>query len=184
MKIKNLLSFLKSKLTSKTGKNKTFYFLGIILLILICLCIFVFPKNKSSEEKNESKIESTKTNSLKYEDVIEGKILNMLLAIGEINQAKVMVVCDSSEHIEYLKNRTETSSGSGESASKTITEEVVYEKNGSNSSAVIISKTMPKILGVWIVVNEISPSTKLAITNSICSVLNISESSISILQER
>ena len=154
------------------------------MLVLICLCIFVFPKNKSNNDEIDKKTETIKTGSLSYEDMIEEKIFNMLLSINEVKDVSVMVVCDSSEHIEYLKNKTETSSGSGDSLSKTVTEEVVYEKNGSNSSAVIVSKTMPKILGVWIVINEISPSTKLAITNSICSVLNIAESSISILQER
>ena len=93
-------------------------------------------------------------------------------------------VCDATEKIEYLKNVSETTSGSGDNISRTKTEEVVYEKNGSNSSAIVVSKTMPKIVGVWIVINEVSPSTKLAITNSICSVLNIDASSISILQER
>ena len=184
MKLKNLLASLKNKFSSLSIKNKKFWYLGIILVVLIALCVFVFPSS-DKDKKDASEINSqTSLISKKYEDEIEQKLKQMLLSISEINEASVMVVCDATEKVEYLKNISETSSGSGDSLSKTITEEVVYEKDGSNSSAIVVSKTMPKIMGVWIVINEVSPSTKLAITNSICSVLNIEESRISILQGR
>ena len=183
MKINKLFQVLKSKLGKIFGKNKKFVYLAIILVVLVCLCVFVFPKNDKSAIEEINKTETIISNSSKYEVEIEQKIKQMLLAVSEIKTANVMVVCDSTESVEYLKNRTETTTGSGDSSSKTTTEEVVYEKNGSNSSAIVVSKTMPKIIGVWIVINSISPSTKLAITNSISSVLNINESSISILQE-
>lgn len=184
MKLKNILSLIKNKFSSLSIKNKKFWIFGIVLAVLIYLCIFVFPgSDKNKKDVSESKTQSNFV-SKKYEDEIEQKLKQMLLSVSEINEASVMVVCDSTEKIEYLKNISQTSSGSGDSLSKTTTEEVVYEKEGSNSSAIVVSKTMPKIMGVWIVINEVSPSTKLAITNSICSVLNIDESSISILQGR
>ena len=183
MKLKNFFSLIKNKLSLIGGKNKKIFTLIVILIALVCLCVFVFPSSDKKEQKVEIENQSS-FNSESYENEIENKLKQMLLSISEINEANVMVVCDSTESVEYLKNRSETTSGSGDNVSKTITEDVVYEKNGSNSSAIIISKTMPKILGVWIVINEVSPSTKLAIINSICSVLNIDESSISILQGR
>lgn len=182
MKIKNLISSIKNKLSS--SKNKKFWILGTILVVLICLSVFVFPSsNKSKDDENLAK-QQTSISVEKYEYEIEQKLKQMLLSISEISEADVMVVCDATEVVEYLKNKTETTSGSGDTASKTTTEEVVYEKNGSNSSAIVVSKTNPKIVGVWIVINEVSPSTKLSIINSISSVLNINESSISILQGR
>ena len=120
---------------------------------------------------------------MKYESELEYKITKMLLAIKEIDSATVMVVCDESERVEYLKNTSETVSGSGESSSTTKIEDVAYEKNGSNSTPIVIATHMPKIVGVWIVVNHVSASTKLSILKSVSSVLNIEESSISILQE-
>lgn len=183
MKLKNFFSLIKNKLSLIGGKNKKIFTLIVILIALVCLCVFVFPSSDKKEQRVEIE-NQTSFNSESYEIEIENKLKQMLLSISEINEANVMVVCDSTESVEYLKNRSETTSGSGDNVSKTITEDVVYEKNGSNSSAIIISKTMPKILGVWIVINEVSPSTKLAIINSICSVLNIDESSISILQGR
>ena len=183
MKLKNLFLSLKNKISFLYGKNKKLFVWGIVLLVLVFVFLFAFPK-ENDEDKNLAKdSESVKNISLGYEEELESKIQKMLVSISEVSVANVMVFCDSSEHYEYLKNVSETSSGSGDSASKTITEEVVYEKNGSNSTPIIVAKTMPKILGVWIVINQVSPSTKLAITNSICSVLNVESSCISILQE-
>lgn len=182
MKLKNLFSNLKNKLSLISGKNKKFIVLGVVLTVLV-LGVFAFPKNKSTDDSEKETYELSESGSRDYENELELKIKQMLLSMSEIQTANVMVFCDSSGRCDYLKNKTETISGTGESSSKTITEEVVYEKNGSNTSAIIVSKTMPKINGVWVVINQVSASTKLAIINSISSVLNIDSSSISILQE-
>ena len=182
MKIKELFFKLKDKLSLK-GKNKKFFILSFVLVGLVLFSIFAFPKNKTENDVENKLPEQVYLSAREYEDEIELKIKQMLLSISEIEVANVMVFCDSSIKCDYLKNTTENISGAGESSSKTITEEVVYEKNGSNTSAIVVSKTMPKINGVWIIVNQVSPSTKLAIINSISSVLNIDSTSISILQE-
>ena len=182
MKIKELFSKLKNFFSSG-GKHKKIFALCVVLLCLILFSIFAFPKtNSSSDDKVEISNLSSVT-SREYEDEIESKIKQMLLSMNEVSVANVMVFCDSSVKYDYLKNVTESISGSGESASKTTTEETVYEKDGSNTSPIVVSKIMPKINGVWIVINQVSPSTKLAIINSISSVLNIDPSCISILQE-
>ena len=184
MKIKNLFINLKSKIGFMYDKNKKLFIFSLVLIVLIVSCIFIYPKENENKDNNlESQMSSSKISD-DYSLQVEIKIKNMLLSIDEIKKASVMVVCDSSEKNEYLKNITQTNSGSGDSSSKTITEEVVYEKNGSNSTPILVNKIMPKILGVWVVINEVSPSTKLAITNSISSVLKVDESCISILQER
>jgi len=183
MKLKNLITSLKSKFVMVFGKNKKLWSFVLIGIMLVAVCVFFFPNE--SKKENSQKIESGFSSSEKeYKDVLELKLKQMLLAVNEVETANVMVVCDESEKYVYLKNITETSSGSGESSSKTITEEVVYEKSGSNSTPILVSKVMPKIVGVLIVINTVSPSTKLAITNSVASVLNIDESRISILQGR
>ena len=182
MKIKDLFLNLKSKI-SLSGKNKKFLTLGIVLLCLILFSVFAFPKTKSSESFENEEPSLSIVESREYEDEIELKIKQMLLAMSEVSVANVMVFCDSSIQYNYLKNISEIVSGSGESMTKTKTEEVVYEKNGSDTSPIITSKIKPKIKAVWIVINQVSPSTKLAIINSIGSVLNLDSSSISILQE-
>lgn len=184
MKIRNMFSAIKSKLSVLYGKNKKLFTFVLIFIVAIVICVVFFPSGENKEETSSKIDSSSSSNTDDYKTEIEQKLRQMLLSIDEIESASVMVACDESEKFVYLKNTTQTTSGSGESSSSTITEEIVYEKNGSNSSPIIVSKTMPKIIGVWIVINEISPSTKLAIINSISSVLNIDETSISILQGR
>ena len=184
MKIKNFLTFLKSKLGLIYSKNKKLFIFVLLFITVIAVCVFMFPSNKEKDKSSLMSENLPSENVDDYKTELEQKLKQMLLSIDEIEFASVMVVCDESEKYVYLKNLTQTTSGSGDSASKTITEEVVYEKNGSNSLPIIVSRTMPKVVGVWIIIDSVSPSTKLAITNSICSVLNIDESSISILQGR
>lgn len=182
MKIKDVFSKFKN-IFSFGGKHKKIVILCVVLLCLILFSIFAFPKTNSNSGDEIEAPNLSGVISREYEDEIESKIKQMLLSMTEISVANVMVFCDSSVKYDYLKNVTESVSGSGESSNKTTTKEVVYEKNGSNTSPIIVSKIMPKINGVWVVINQVSPSTKLAITNSISSVLNIDPSSISILQE-
>ena len=183
MKLKNLFSSIKIKFSEVFKKNKKLALFVLIAIVLIFVCVTVFP-NKESDNNISSNSETlSKVGAKEFKDELELKLKQMLLSIDEVENANVMVVCDESEKYVYLKNTTQTSSGSGDSTTKTITEEVVYEKNGSVSLPIVVSKTMPNIVGVWIVINSVSPSTKLAITNSVSSVLNIDESCISILQE-
>lgn len=181
MKLKNLILFLKTK-AGGLFKNKKAVFVLLIVILVFIVLVMPSGKSKTNLNKNES-VNLSKESSFNYELELEEKIRKMLLAIAEVKNASVMVVCDETEKVEYLKNTSETISGSGESSSQTKTEEVVYEKNGSNNTPIIITTYKPKVVGVWIIVTEISPSTKLAIIKSIASVLNINESCISILQE-
>lgn len=183
MKIKNLIASLKSKFVLVFGKNKKLWSFVLIGIMLVAVCVFLLP-NDSKKEDSQKIDTSFNLASKEYKEALELKLKQILLAVDEVESASVMVVCDESEKYVYLKNITETSSGAGEGSSKTTSEEVVYEKSGSNSAPILVSKVMPKIVGVLIVINSVSPSTKLAITNSVASVLNIDESRISILQGR
>ena len=181
MKLKNIFGVIREKILLLFKNKKSFLIACVIILVLIA---FVIPSDKSDKsDKNNESGDISKIYFSQYEDEVESEILKMLLSLDQIESASVMVVCDETEKIEYLKNVTETISGSGDSTSKTKTEDVAYEKNGSNSYPIVVSTQKPKVVGVWIVVKGISPSTKLAVIKSISSVLNIEESSISILQE-
>ena len=182
--MKKIFFDLKNKILSFARKNRRLF---IVTLVLIFVLLFatVYSFLSSSKVKADSEIVTTKTVvDDRYETMVENKILQMLLSLSEVSKANVMVVCETSVVNEYLKNTSETTSTSDANSTKTITEDIVFEKNGSNNSPIIVSSTFPKVMGVWVIVNNISASTKLAIISSICSVLNISESCISILQER
>ena len=181
--MKKFLLKLKQSYVSLFNKNKK---LLLVTTILICVIVvaFVFslvkpkPQNVESNTSNFSSIDDS------YEQVIETKIKSMLLSIDEIKSANVMVACETTVIKQYLKNTNQTTTKSDNSTTTTLTEDVVFEKTGSSNTPIVVSTKMPKIVGVWIIINTVSASTRLAIINSICSVLNINESCISILQER
>ena len=181
MNFKNLISKFKNKISFFYAKNKKLFITTLALLVCVLVCLFFIPTNNDSSKVVDEAKKSETSSSESYEKQIELKIEKMLLSLSEVNFANVMVVCESTEVYEYLKNINETKSENG---NITIQEEVVYEKNGSNTNPIIITAKSPKILGVWVVINAVSPSTKLAITNSLKTVLNIDESCINILQER
>lgn len=182
MKKSNLFVKLKSKVSELYQKNKKLFIFTMVLVFVLVFCLFFYPKEKSEESTTKTQTEnSTSVSSSDYAQAIENKLQSMLLSIDEVKSASVMVLCESTVINEYLKDKNETKNADG---STTLNEETAYEKNGSTTSPIIISTKMPKIVGVWVIINEVSPSTKLAITNSISSVLNLNETCISILQER
>ena len=105
MKLKNLISFLKSKLGFLFKNKKTIL---ILLLIILVLIVFAMPSGKSKTDDSSNRNNLGSLVSVKYESELEYKITKMLLAIKEIDSATVMVVCDESERVEYLKNTSET----------------------------------------------------------------------------
>ena len=181
MKFKNFITKFKSRLVDLYGKNKKLF---ITLLLVVVIAMVVFSFGSTTNEKDEKKAETEQLNngtSISYTEQLEIKIEQMLLSISEVSKAEVMVVCETTEIYDYLTNTDETKADNG---SSTIREEVAYEKNGSNSKPIIKTTKLPKVVGVWVVINPVSASTKLAITNSLKTVLNLDESCINILQER
>lgn len=179
--MKNILSGLKKKLSLLYSKNKKLFTIIIALVLVIIVCLLFYPKSSSEKNDNNSNnMSSSNDVAQDYSSKVENKIKAMLLTLDEVNKASVMVVCFSSEIVEYKTNINETTSDN----SSTKSEEVAYEKDGSKNTPIIVTTKNPKIVGIWIIINSVSASTKLAITNSICSVLNIDEASINILQER
>lgn len=178
--MKNFFSGLKQKLGSMYSKNKKMFVVLMALVLVVVVCFLFYPKTSTKTSKEDKQEIITDLNIQDYSSKIEKKVKDMLLSLDEVTRANVMVVCDSTEIVEYQKNSSETSSDN----STTKTEEIAYEKDGSKNTPIIICTKFPKIVGIWVIINTVSPSTKLAITNSICSVLNIEETSINILQER
>lgn len=181
MKLKNVILWLKSKLSNIYGKNKKMFVFSLVLIVVLLIYFLYLPNGGDKDNKTAESSQQDALNTKTYADEIEIKIERMLMSISEVTKAEVMVVCESTEVYEYLKNLDETKAENGNVTSR---EEVVYEKNGSNSKPIIITTKAPKVVGVWVIVNSVSSSTKLAITNSIKTVLNIDEACINILQER
>lgn len=178
--MKKFFSGLKAKMSSFYSKNRKLFIVVVSLVLVIIVCFLFYPKSEETAKNQTSETKSSEQASLDYTSKIEAKVKEMLLSLEEVTKANVMVLCESTEIVEYQKNVNETTSENSSSKN----EEVAYEKDGSKSTPIVVTTKNPKIVGVWIIINSVSASTKLAITNSICSVLNIEETSINILQER
>lgn len=183
MKIKNYFVKIKENITKKYNKNKKLT-ISIILLFIVILGYFIFSAVSVDDNKKSSNLitnDRTEKNITNYEDKISTEIEQMLLEIDAVSKAKVMVFCDSTETYHYLMNETTSEITKDDESTNSTSKEIAYEKDGSSSIPIIEYIEHPKIVGVMVVINNVSASTKLSILNSISIVLNIDTSCISIV---
>ena len=162
-------------------KNKKILVPALIAVIVIIAVLYYDFSSKKDSSTSSNKISLEGEN---YAEAIEQKLETMLSKISEVEDISVFVMTSGSTKINYLTESTETETTNASGSTKTTSTKVVYEKVDGETLPIIVSKSYPEVIGVMVVVNEISASTKLSIKNSISTVLNISEDSISILQER
>lgn len=168
----------KIKQLKASGKKK-YLFAAILILVLILIFVTLFFNDKINNSK-----ENTSVSADNYAASLESKLKSMILKIDEINSVDVLVVVNGSAKTNYLVETTEVVTTNSNGSTKTTSTKVVYEKANGTSSPIIVSTSYPEVIGVMIVINKVSASTKLAIKNSVALVLNIPEESISILQEK
>ncbi len=171
--IKEKLKFLKS-----TNKKKLLF---IILFVSIAALVSVSLFLKSDKNELNKKIDITADN---YSASIEQKLESMISGISEVTSIDAFVMVGSSVKYNYLMETTESEVVNSNGSTKTTSSKVVYEKQNGSSSPIIVSTSYPEIIGVMLVMNKVSSSTKLSIKNSVSIVLNIPEERISILQEK
>ena len=165
--------------SKKNVKMLTFFLCGIVLLIFFS-GFFGGSKNENKTEKRSSKNISVS----EYCFQVESKIEDMIFATGKVKKVSAFVMIESSPEVKYLTETKEENSIKNDeltSSSKVVT--VVFEKNGSVSTPVVVATISPKICGVMIVMSRVDASTKISIQNALAVVLNIDVSCISILQE-
>lgn len=183
MKKIKIISNITDTVKSLFKKNKKLFFLTIAL-IFIMLAVFVstfFTSKNNSSSKNNT---SVSTGILDYTNSVENKLESMLLSLSGISSASVFVMVEATPTVTYLTETEEvTTTNASGSSTTTKTTTVVFEKDGSISTPITVTTILPKVTGVMVVLNKVSPSTKLNITNAIATVLNIDVSCISILQE-
>lgn len=173
---------LKNKLSSLfSGKKKSTVICFLIIVLIVGYMISINLKPSSKQSDKEDNVENFSISD--YSNNIENKLESMLLNIDEIDSVSVMVMVESTPKTEYLTETEQTTETDEKGSSSTTSTSVVFEKDGSVSTPVVVTTIMPKIIGVLIVVNKISASTKFSIINSISMVLNVDSSSISILQK-
>lgn len=186
MKKFNFVQNLKSNILSLYNKNRKVFLACVALTIILIILVFsvMFSGQKNKNDKSKSASGSNTVSVSEYAQGIENKLKTMIGKLDSVQDVSVFVMVDSTPKIEYLtETKTETKT-SENGTNSTISETVVFEKNGSISTPVVVTTIMPKVTGVLIVAKGIDAMTKISIINSVSIVLNIDASCISILQER
>ena len=181
--MKNFAFFTKLKdkffgLKNSKNRKNLFLILGLIIGVILLIISFIIQPKTKVEIKDKTEISVSS-----YSSNIESKLEQMLLNLNEITNVEVMVMVESAPKIEYLTEKKEEIKTDDKGSSSVVSTTVVFEKNGSVSTPVVVTTIMPKITGVFVVMNQVSASTKISIINSISVVLNIDQTCISILQE-
>ncbi len=181
--MKKIFNFIqiKDKITTMYKKNKKM-FVPVLIAIIVFVAVLCFGFSLKKDSSTSS--DKISVDGENYAEAIEQKLETMLSKISGVEDISVFVMTSGSTKINYLTESTETETTNASGSTKTTSTKVVYEKVDGETLPIIVSKSYPEVVGVMVVVNEISASTKLSIKNSISIVLNISEDSISILQER
>lgn len=174
---------ISEKIKGFYDKNKKLFIVMVVLILIGIALVFstlsslLKPKEKTAATKPQVQI-------TEYAAQIENKLESMLLQLDGITSASAFVMVDATPKIEYLietQENTTTNESGVVTSSKSTT--VVFEKNGSISTPVVVTTIMPKITGVLVIVNKIDPLLKNSIIRALTAVLNVNESCINILQE-
>ena len=111
----------------------------------------------------------------------ENRIETLINSISGINGATAFVYTKSSVEIIYAEDIDKKFS-SKEDSITAETQTVVFSKDGSTTSAVVVKKIYPQIEGVLVVAKGVNDEKKrIMIINALASVLGIDISSIEVL---
>ena len=148
-------------------------------LYCIVVLLIAFGGQGNQVTQNEK---TEKTSDIKsYEEDIENRIETLINSISGINDATAFVYTKSSVEIIYAEDIDKKFS-SKEDSITAETQTVVFSKDGSTTSAVVVKKIYPQIEGVLVVAKGVNDEkTRIMIINALASVLGIDISSIEVL---
>ena len=163
---------------SKFLSNKKVQILiASILSIVVLLIAFGGQGNQVTQNEKTEKTSDIKS----YEEDIENRIEALINSISGINGATAFVYTKSSVEIIYAEDIDKKIS-SKEDSITAETQTVVFSKDGSTTSAVVVKKIYPQIEGVLVVAKGVNDEKKrIMIINALASVLGIDISSIEVL---
>ncbi len=169
-----LLGQDKKEKFSKFFKNKHIVLPVVIALMCIVVVLFISSISGSSSKtttQETTQLQSSNT-ALSYAAEVSSTLQDAINCISGVSNAKVVIVVESSPTSIYL---TDT-----DSAGNTV---VVYNKQGSNYSAIEVCQMLPKITGVLVVAKGVTDlAVRYNIINAIAAVYNLNVSCIEILE--
>ena len=172
-KILNIFSGLK---LPKLKNNKKFYVSIVCLLSILVLAIFL-SSFKTTTQKATTQNSQILTTTQDYVTETENRLKNILTSVKGISDVKVYLSVSSTPEFVYATDKNSQNSSNAENNS------VVFSKNGTATSPVLVKTIYPEINGVLIVAKGAGEAKmKLMLCDCLSSVLNVPTSCIQILE--
>lgn len=174
---------IMDKLKSFWNKLKSIKHIEIYCGILCVILAFVIYTNCFSTSKKNQDVASENTNqtfssTLEYVDYLENKLNNVLSKISGVSNVNVIITLESGFGYEYVTEEETKTSTNGATSTTITTTTVVMVSN----EPLVNQEIYPKIKGVVVVAKGAEDTgVKLKILSAIQTVLNVSNSNITIL---
>ncbi len=140
-------------------KKNRLFIIGLVGIVLIFMSdmLFFAPEDSESSENISAVYNMSSSDSEAYVDNLETELINMMLSVSGVGEAKVMITLDSPGETIYAqseKSTTEiTAAGSGNGADEKTSYESEYTiiDDGSKDTPIIEMQKLPEIRGVAVV---------------------------------
>lgn len=152
--------------------------LAIIMLIIFFKGINASPSKSAEVGKTSSPTNENNDYVSKLEIRLE-KIIGSIKGVGEVN---VFVMTETSVKTIYASNEERKTSvdDSGQTNSESV--EIVFNKNGSETTPIVSVEIYPEVVGVLVVASGVNDEKlRLLVTNAVSVALNIENSKIEVL---
>lgn len=168
-------SSIKNYLKIISENRKQIAVAVICLLVLAILCV-------SGNGKKKEKSETYYTDASEYTELVEKKLEKLLSEIDGAGEVSVMITLESTgENVYATEKGIKTKNGDSVSESDESDEYVTLKKGASNEECVILESLEPKVRGVAVIAQGADNiQVKKAMTETVCAVLDIGSSAVSV----
>ncbi|MBQ7647220.1 MAG: hypothetical protein IJS94_08130 [Clostridia bacterium] len=161
--------------------------IGYILIAVAAAVIFLLlpSSNGSSGGKSENSGDAaviSAKDAEEYISILERKTEELLNRINGISDCKVMLIADSGYTGSYAADQTVQRSfdGSGKTMSESEQKKYVTVSSGGSVSLVRTKESFPKICGIAVICPDSGDSARLAVTETLKALYNLSSNRISV----
>ena len=141
----NYLTVIKNKVK---GNKKTE---NLVVLIILAVILLIATNYIFNEEKKSNEVVSNKVEIKSSEDSLEESIEEILNAISNIDNAKVIISYSNTESINPVYDTRENINSSSSGTTSTTEKNVAYEEVNGERVAIVASKNVAKADGAVIV---------------------------------
>lgn len=168
----------KQKIKKLGFLNNKKILIAVAVVLSLVLILLFFKSSGSGTTQTKKQINNAETYD-EYVDYTEKRIKNIISSIKGVGEVKVIISTNNSPEIVYAKDLQKKDISDTEYL---VEESVVYEKDGSRSSGLIVYKKYPKIDGILVVAGGANDEKiRIMIINALSTVFDVEISKIEVL---